>query len=96
MIKFKHEYGPQLLCSVDPITLTGLALAGAATAGVSALAGGSSTPAPATMAAPASPAPPVQSPVGTAQPQRSNTPSFVGASSVPQQSGYGQKTLLGQ
>lgn len=83
---------------------TGASLAaGAAGAGAglaaSSLAGGGEAPAPA--AAPSTPAPPPQAndPVG----QRSGigakaptSPSFVGSAAVPQQQGYGGKTLLGQ
>ena len=92
------------LCMIDPITLTGLALAAAGTAaGVGlggALAGNTPAPAAATPAAPPAPssaAPPVQQPVGS---QKSggagNTPSFIGSAAIPSQVGYGQKTLLGQ
>ena len=48
---------------------------------------------------PGSPPPmaaPEQSPVGDQNSMRKPTPSFVGASAVPQQQGFGQKTLLGQ
>lgn len=46
--------------------------------------------------APPPAAAPAMAPVGDRSQNRSNTPSFVGASSVPQQAGFGQKTLLGQ
>ena len=90
-------------CEIDPITLTGLALAAggaAAGAGAASLFGGSSAPAPAaTPAAPPAPssaAPPVQQPVGSQKTGgQSSTPSFIGQAAVPA-TGYGQKTLLGQ
>jgi hypothetical protein len=95
MIKFKWEHGPELLCSVDPVTLTTLALAGGVGAGAASMAGGNTPTAP--MSAPATPGP-QQNPIGTrgGQSASNQQPSFVGASSLPQQSGYGQKTLLGQ
>lgn len=92
-------------CAVDPITLTGLALAGlgaAGGAGVAALAssgssGSAATTAPAAPPTPSAAAPAVQQPTGS---QKSggagNTPSFIGSAATPSQVGYGQKTLLGQ
>lgn len=82
---------------VDPVTLTGLALAGLGGAiGGKALAGdpSASTPAstPQPTPPPAAPAPQTQP---TARPQTaSQQPTFLGAAAVPQQSGT--KTLLGQ
>ncbi len=80
---------------VDPITLTGLALAGGAGfLGSQALS--SSAPAPQSAPAPAPappPAAPAQQPGAKAAPQ-GQQPTFLGAAAVPQQSG--QKTLLGQ
>lgn len=89
------------LCTLDPITLTGLALAGigaAGGAGVAALASsGSSAPAPTAPPAPGEAAPPVQQPVGSQKSGgQSSTPSFIGSSATPSQVGYGQKSLLGQ
>lgn len=89
-----------LACSIDPITLTGLALA-AGTAGIGAagaLSGGGAgtAPTPATPPAPAAAAPAQQSPTGAKAGGTSNTPSFVGSAAVPSQVGYGQKSLLGQ
>ena len=78
---------------VDPITLTGLALAGAGGFAASK-AGGS--PAPATPTAPAAPPPtpaPAQQP-GVKASAASQQPTFLGAAAVPQQSGT--KSLLGQ
>jgi hypothetical protein len=80
---------------VDPITLTGLALAG--TAGfLGSQAVSSSTPqaapAPTPTPPPASPAP-AQQPGAKTAPQ-GQQPTFLGGAAVPQQSG--QKTLLGQ
>lgn len=84
---------------------TGTALAagaaGAAAGGLGASLAGGGGEAPAPTAAPSAPTPPPQSndPVGTrsGSGQRSPTsPSFVGSAAIPQQSGYGSKTLLGQ
>ena len=88
------------LCSIDPISLTGLALAGlgaAGGAGVAALASSSSSSAtPAAPPAPTEAAPPVQQPVGSQKSgSQGSTPSFVGSAAVPA-TGYGQKSLLGQ
>lgn len=79
--------------------------AGAAVAASSLSGSGSSpgasraqTPSEVTTA-PAAPPPaaaPAMDPIGNRNQNRSNTPSFVGASAVPQQAGFGQKTLLGQ
>jgi hypothetical protein len=89
------------ICSVDPITLTGLALAGLAGGATAAFAGGG-TNQPATPAAtptpPAAPppvaAPPTTSPAGSSQSLKGSQPSFVGASAAPS-SDFGQKTLVG-
>lgn len=89
---------PYGLCSLDPVTLTGIALGLGAGGIASSFAGGGSAPAAApTPAAPRAPAPAQQSPVG----QRSgggqtNTPSFIGSSAAPEQRGLGSNTLLGQ
>lgn len=91
------------LCSLDPVTLTGLAI-GAIAGGVGgALSGGGAggNTAPTTPTPPPDPtaaAPPVQQPVGS---QKSGsggggTPSFIGSAAAPSQVGYGQKSLLGQ
>lgn len=93
------------LCSVDPITLTGLAIAGiAGIAGGTALSsmassGGSTTATPSP--APEQPAPQQQAPTiapgESARPKpKSNTPSFIGGSAVPDSRSFGSKTLLGQ
>ena len=84
------------ICSVDPITLTGLALGafgalgGAAASG--AFSGGSSPGAP---QAPPPSAPPQQQPQQKPAAKPSQ-PSFIGAAATPAPSGSGQKTLLGQ
>lgn len=93
-----HE---RYVCSLDPISLTGLAigalgsLGGAAASG--ALGGGSSTPA--TPTAPAAPpttiAQPVQQPQGQATQPKPQQPSFLGAAATPPVTS-GSKTLLGQ
>ena len=94
----------------DPVTLTALGTAAAGAGALGSLGlgifggkGGSTTP-PAPTAAPP-PAPPIQQPSGTpggaaaaagATGPGTSSPSFVGSSSLPQQQGYGTKTLLGQ
>ena len=87
-----------LLCSVDPITLTGLALGALGAFGGAAAAGafsGSSAPAaPQAPAPPASVAPPQAQP--QAKPKPMQQPSFVGAAAAPVAGASGQKTLLGQ
>ncbi len=83
-------------CSVDPITLTGLAIGLAGAFGGAAAAGafgGSSEPA-APQAPPPS-APPQQQPQQKPA-QRPTQPTFIGAAATPAPSGSGQKTLLGQ
>lgn len=83
------------LCSVDPITLTGLALGGLAGVGAGAASGafkgGGSAPAP--TPPPAQAAPP-QAPQSKALPQ-SQQPTFLGAAATPPTQS-GQKSLLGQ
>ena len=89
---------PHGLCSIDPITLTGLALAGLAGGATAAIAGGGSSaaPPPAAPPAPTASAPPASNPVGQAKP---STPpqqqSFIGAAATPNTQS-GSKTLLGQ
>lgn len=80
---------------VDPITLTGLALAagGAAAGGIAASSGGAGAP-----PAPTIPqaAPPQQNPQGSpAKPATGNQPTFIGAAATPPVQS-GQKSLLGQ
>ena len=61
--------------------------------------GGNSSPSPSPQPTPAAP---IQQPQGTPGGNAATaggggtTPSFIGASSLPQQQGYGTKTLLGQ
>ena len=88
-------------CSVDPISLTGLALgalAGGGTAlGASALAGGGTqTPAAAPAAPPTTVAQPVNQPTGQAPAPKSQTPTFLSAAATPAPVQSGQKSLLGQ
>ncbi len=95
---------PHGLCSVDPITLTGLAIgalgglgAGAASG---AIGGGSSGAAAAAPAAPsaapaAAPAPPAQAPLGNKNAPKPQQQSFIGAAATPPTQS-GQKSLLGQ
>lgn len=91
-----------LACSVDPITLTGLALAGlaggAATSAFTApTAAASSATTPTQPPAPDAAAPPVRQPTGTQKSGAVGSPqSFIGSAAAPSQVGYGQKTLLGQ
>jgi len=87
---------PQLWCTVDPITLTGLALGALGAFGGAAAAGafsGSSAPA-APQAPPATPAP--QQTPAMNKPKPMQQPSFVGAAAAPVAGASGQKTLLGQ
>lgn len=90
-----HGHNPSL-CSLDPVTLTALAV-GAGAGGLASLFGGSKPGSPQAPPTPAEAAPPVQQPTGS---QKSGAPqstlSFVGSAAVPSQVGYGSKTLLGQ
>ena len=83
---------PYGLCYVDPITLTGLALGGAAGLAGSMFGGGGS--APASPAAPPPQAPPQQSPQQKSMPKQQQ-PSFIGSAATPPIQSGG-KTLLGQ
>ena len=89
----------------DPVTLGMLAMsavsAGTAAYGASQMGGAGASP-PAATAPPPIP-PPIQSPQGTRNGATSTAPgggavapSFIGSSALPQQQGYGQKSLLGQ
>lgn len=80
---------PAFRCSVDPLTLTGLALGGLA-GGAASMFGGGGESAPAPMAPPAQ-APPQQKPQGK---QNTQQPTFMGGIPTPPPS-TGQKTLLG-
>lgn len=87
----------RFVCSVDPITLTGLALAagGAAAGGAALLSKGGSTPTPAAPVAPAQAAP-QQAPTGSpSATPAGNQPTFIGAAATPPVQS-GQKSLLGQ
>jgi len=96
---------PHGLCSVDPITLTGLALAGmAGTMAGTAMSSGSSASAaplttplttPAAPPAPGATAPPASSPMGQAKKPATQQQSFIGAAATPSTQS-GSKTLLGQ
>lgn len=92
-----HE--PAGLCSIDPISLTGLALAGAgAAAGGTAASliggsgGGAAQPAP---TPPAAAPPPQATPTGQRQAPRPQQSTFIGAAATPPTQS-GQKSLLGQ
>ena len=92
---------PHGQCSLDPISLTGLALgalAGGGTALASgALGGGGGAQTPAAPAAPAATmAQPVNQPTGAKPTPKSQAPSFLGAAAAPQPTQLGSKTLLGQ
>lgn len=102
---FRTHRAERWLCSVDPITLTGLAvsaiggLAGAAAGG--AFSGSSpaaptaqTTPAPAPAPTPQS-APPASSPMGARSTPRPQQQTFIGAAATPPTQS-GQHTLLGQ
>lgn len=87
-------------CSIDPITITALAIGGIAAAAGGAVAtgmssGGSQAPAATPSAPPATPAPQMQ-PAQTRPKPKSTTPSFIGSSAVPDNQSFGSKTLLGQ
>jgi hypothetical protein len=93
---------PHGLCSVDPITLTGLALAGmAGTMAGTAMSSGSSASSAAPLTTPAAPpapgatAPPASSPMGQAKKPATQQQSFIGAAATPSTQS-GSKTLLGQ
>jgi hypothetical protein len=85
----------------DPVSLAliGSAVGAAGGLGASLLSKGSQPPGP---TAPPPAAPPIQQPQGTpggaaaTSGGGTSAPSFIGASSLPQQQGYGAKTLLGQ
>ena len=95
---------PHGLCSVDPITLSGLALAGAAGGGLASILGGQSQTPAAPTAPPTQPAaaPPIQQPQGSKPKPQNQQSSFIGsagtnvgaAATAPVQSGA--KSLLGQ
>lgn len=94
-----HDFIDPCLCTIDPITLTGLAI-GALAGGGAALAssggggsGGGSAP---TAEAPPAQAAPASNPTGNKPRVQSTTPSFVGSSAAPEQRGFGTNTLLGQ
>lgn len=79
---------------VDPITLTGLALAGSAAAGGASLISSISADKPPDPTAPAAP-PPEQTPAPKQPQLGANQPTFIGAAATPQP-GQSGKSLLGQ
>lgn len=93
MIRFPINFEPPV-CGVDPVTLTGLVLGGLAGGGAALAAGGGGA-GPSAPGAPPPIAAPQQSPTGTRAQPKSQQPTFVGATSVPNNTS-GQKTLLGQ
>lgn len=90
----EFEYIDPFICRIDPITLTGLALAAVGGGVTSAIAGGSGAPAAPTPAPLASTPAPAQQPQTKTQPV-SQQPTFLGAAATPPTQS-GQKTLLGQ
>lgn len=95
------DFSPPL-CTIDPVTITALAIGGigliAGGAAASAMApssGGSQAPTPTPSAPPQTPAP--QAAPATERPKaKSTTPSFIGGAAVPDSRSFGSKTLLGQ
>lgn len=83
-------------CTIDPITLTGLALGGLGAIGGSAAAGAfGGAPKPPVASAPPPQAPPQQQPQGTQNTPKPQQSTFIGAAATPPTQS-GQKTLLGQ
>ena len=82
------------VCSMDPLSAFVSLIAG----GIGSMFGGGGGGNTTTIAAPETPPPaaPQSSPTGARPQPRSMTPSFIGASAVPQQQIMGDKSLLGQ
>lgn len=95
-VDLHHQPKAILGCSVDPITLTGLALGGLGALG-GAAAGGAfgGASAPAAPAAPPPQAPPQVQPQGSPTQTKPQQSTFIGAAATPPTQS-GQKTLLGQ
>lgn len=94
----KHPLDFELpLCSIDPVTITALAIGG-----LGAIAGGTAASAMSSGSQAATPTPPPAQAAPQMQPAterpkpKSNTPSFIGSSAVPDSRSFGSKTLLGQ
>jgi hypothetical protein len=86
------------ICSLDPVTLGGLAigaLAGGGTALAANALGGGAGAAPTPAPQQATP-PPQQQPTGAKPTPQSQASTFLGAAATPQPVQSGQKTLLGQ
>lgn len=81
---------------MDPVTAGTLAIGLAGGLASQAVYGSGPSSPSAVAATPPPMAAPAQAPVGDQNSLRKSTPSFVGSSAVPQQQGFGQKTLLGQ
>lgn len=98
--RLKEWHPDRLRCSIDPVTLTGLAL-GAAGGGLASLMGGGGSSAPAAASAAPAPTPPPaaappSAPQGTkATPKPAQFSTFLGAAAAPPTQS-GSKTLLGQ
>jgi hypothetical protein len=91
-----NEWHPsRLLCEVDPITLTGLALAAGGGIAASKALGGGGAPPPAPTPTVPQAAPPQQTPTGSPKSPAGNQPTFIGAAATPPVQS-GQKSLLGQ
>lgn len=93
----EEDFLPRSLCSIDPLSATAMAVAGAAGSFFGSHGGGSggSTASPvAPTAPPTQMAQPVQQPTGQKPTAKSSTPTFLGQIMQPVQSG--QKSLLGQ
>lgn len=97
-----HDFIDRYLCSVDPITLTGLALGGLVGGMMGSKGSALAAAAPTPQAPPAPPAsaPAQQQPVGSRNAVGNNTPrgatpTFIGGMPAPPTQS-GQKTLLGQ
>jgi hypothetical protein len=93
------DIADSIYCSIDPVTITALAIGGISAIAGGAIAsgassGGSQAPAPMPTAPP--PQAPAQQQPGDKPKPKSNTPSFIGASGVPSNQSFGSKTLLGQ
>lgn len=85
---------------IDPITVTGLAIAGigliAGGTAATAMSGSQAAAPAATPTAPPPQAAPQMQPATEKPRPKSNTPSFIGSSAVPGNQSFGSKTLLGQ
>lgn len=98
-VPVNDTFTPQSLCSIDPISMSAMAIgglaSGAASSFLSSRSASGATPAQASpVAPPTQMAQPVQQPTGQKPTAKSSTPTFLGQIMQPVQSG--QKSLLGQ